>query len=33
MEKFDFVSRKTMAVYIITNALDNETLIPTPEQV
>uniref|UniRef100_A0A6M2DK37 Vacuolar protein sorting-associated protein 35 n=1 Tax=Xenopsylla cheopis TaxID=163159 RepID=A0A6M2DK37_XENCH len=32
MEKFDFESRKTMAVYIITNALDNETLIPTPDQ-
>ena len=32
-EYFDFQSRKTMSSYIIVNALDNETEIPTQEQV
>lgn len=32
-EYFDYQDRKTMSVYIINNALENETLVPTQEQV
>lgn len=32
-EYFDFQSRKLMSCYIVNNALDNETNIPTQEQV
>jgi len=32
-EYFDYQARKTMSIYIINNALDNETIISTPEQV
>ena len=32
-EYFDYQSRKVMSSYIITNALENETNIPTQEQV
>ena len=32
-EYFDYQSRKVMSSYIIANALDNETCIPTQEQV
>jgi len=32
-EYFDFKSRKIMSCYIVNNALDNDTLIPTQEQV
>lgn len=30
---FDFATRKEMAMYVITNALDNDTLIPSQEEV
>ena len=33
LEYFDYEGRKMLAVYIITNILENETLIPTQEQV
>lgn len=33
LDYFDYEGRKLLAVYIITNILDNETLIPTQEQV
>lgn len=32
-EYFDYQSRKVMSCYLITNALDNETAIPSQEQV
>jgi len=32
-EYFDFQARKTMSIHVINNALDNETIIQTPEQV
>ncbi|XP_055687349.1 vacuolar protein sorting-associated protein 35 isoform X1 [Lutzomyia longipalpis] len=32
LEKFDYNSRKSLALYIVLNILDNETLIPTAEQ-
>ena len=32
-EYFDYQSRKVMSSYIISNALENETSIPTQEQV
>ena len=32
-EYFDYDARKTMSMYIINNALDNETLIPEQDQV
>ena len=32
-EYFDYQSRKVMSSYIITNSLENETNIPTQEQV
>ena len=32
-EYFDYQARKTMSIYIINNALDNETVISTPEHV
>ena len=32
-EYFDYQARKTMSIYIINNALDNETVISTAEQV
>ena len=32
-EYFDYYARKQMSIYIISNALENETLIPTQEQV
>lgn len=33
LEAFDYHGRKNLAAYIVTNALDNETLVPTQEQV
>ncbi|XP_020284826.1 vacuolar protein sorting-associated protein 35 isoform X1 [Pseudomyrmex gracilis] len=33
LDYFDYEGRKSLAIYIITNILDNETLIPTQEQV
>lgn len=33
LEYFDFQARKTMSIHIVNNALDNETIITTPEQV
>ncbi|XP_034949457.1 vacuolar protein sorting-associated protein 35 isoform X1 [Chelonus insularis] len=33
LEYFDYEGRKSLAIYIISNILDNETLIPTQEQV
>jgi len=33
LDTFDYHGRKNLAAYIVTNALDYETLIPTPEQV
>jgi vacuolar protein sorting-associated protein 35 len=32
MEKFDSISKKSLALYICMNILENETLIPTVEQ-
>jgi len=32
-EYFDYQARKTMSIYIINNALDNDTVISTSEQV
>ena len=32
-EYFDYQARKTMSIYIVNNALDNETIISAPEQV
>ena len=32
LEKFDYTSRKSLALYIVTNILDNETLIPTADE-
>jgi len=32
-EYFDFQARKTMSIHIVNNALENETIITTPEQV
>lgn len=32
-EYFDFQARKTMSIYIVNNALENETIVNTPEQV
>jgi vacuolar protein sorting-associated protein 35 len=32
MEKFDYVSRKSLSLYICMNILENETLIPTAEE-
>lgn len=31
IERFDYTSRKQMAMYIVTNILENETLIPTAD--
>lgn len=33
LQKFDYTSRKSLALYIVLNILDNETLIPTAEEV
>uniref|UniRef100_A0A182FFX6 Vacuolar protein sorting-associated protein 35 n=1 Tax=Anopheles albimanus TaxID=7167 RepID=A0A182FFX6_ANOAL len=33
LEKFDYTSRKAIALYLVMNILENETLIPTAEQV
>lgn len=33
LEHFDYLGRKSLAVYIVTNILDNDTLISTPETV
>ncbi|GFG38277.1 hypothetical protein Cfor_01909 [Coptotermes formosanus] len=33
LDAFDYHGRKNLAAYIVTNALDNETLVPTQEQV
>lgn len=30
---FSFPGRKSLAIYIVTNILENDTLIPTPETV
>ena len=32
-EYFDYYARKNMSIYIVNNALENETLIPTQEHV
>ncbi len=32
-EYFDYYARKNMSIYIVNNALENETIIPTQEQV
>ena len=32
-EYFDYQARKTMSIYIVNNALDNDTIVSTPEQV
>nr|CAD7394670.1 unnamed protein product [Timema cristinae] len=33
MDYFDYHGRKSLAAYLVSNALDSETLVPTPEQV
>lgn len=33
LQKFDYTSRKSLALYIVLNILENETLIPTAEEV
>jgi vacuolar protein sorting-associated protein 35 len=33
LDLFDYHGRKSLAAYLVTNALDNETLVPTQEQV
>ncbi|KAG5678377.1 Vacuolar protein sorting-associated protein 35 [Polypedilum vanderplanki] len=33
LSKFDYTSRKALALYLVMNILDNETFIPTDEQV
>lgn len=33
MEYFDYQARKSMSIHLILNALENETGIPSPEQV
>lgn len=33
LEKFDYTSRKSLALYILMNVLDQETIIPTADQV
>lgn len=33
LEYLDYRGRKSLAAYVITNILENDTLIPTPEQV
>lgn len=33
MEMFDFYGRKSVSAYLITNALNNDTLVPTSESV
>ena len=33
LDLFDYQGRKNVAAYLVTNALDNETLVPTQEQV
>ncbi|KAL0276752.1 UNVERIFIED_CONTAM: hypothetical protein PYX00_004258 [Menopon gallinae] len=33
LEHFDYLGRKSLAIYIVTNILENDTLIPTPETV
>jgi vacuolar protein sorting-associated protein 35 len=33
LDLFDYHGRKNLAAYLVTNALDNETQIPTQEQV
>lgn len=32
LEKFDYTSRKSLALYIVMNILENETLIPTADE-
>ena len=32
-EYFDYHARKAMSLYILTNALENDTAVPTQEQV
>eukprot|EP00099_Drosophila_melanogaster_P026028 NP_726175.3 vacuolar protein sorting 35, isoform B [Drosophila melanogaster] len=32
LEKFDYTSRKSLALYLVMNILDNETLVPTADQ-
>lgn len=32
LQKFDYTSRKSLALYIVLNILENETLIPTAEE-
>lgn len=33
LQKFDYTSRKSLALYIVLNILENETLIPTADEV
>jgi vacuolar protein sorting-associated protein 35 len=33
IEYFDFYGRKDLSAYLVTNALENETLVPSQEQV
>lgn len=33
LQKFDYTSRKSLALYIVLNILENETLVPTAEEV
>jgi len=32
LEKFDYTSRKSLALYLVMNILDNETTVPTADQ-
>lgn len=32
LEKFDYTSRKSLALYLVMNILENETVVPTAEQ-
>lgn len=32
MEKLDYISRKSLALYVLMNVFENETLIPTAEE-
>jgi vacuolar protein sorting-associated protein 35 len=33
LDLFDYHGRKNLAAYLVSNALENETLVPTQEQV
>lgn len=32
MEKLDYISRKSLALYVLMNVFENETLIPTADE-